>query len=104
MPSSVIGVVALRGEVVQVVDLRARMHLPTTEATRATRIIVLHGDEGRVTGVLVDRVQEVLRVADDDVRPASSKEGSAVSALCVRDEEFVSIIDVDRVLDFESST
>jgi chemotaxis signal transduction protein len=102
VPSSVLGVITLRGEVVQVVDLRMRLGLPASELSRSSRIIVLHGDDGRVTGVLVDVVQAVLRVKEDEIHPAGTSEGSAVDEMCVRGEEFVSIIELDRVLDFDA--
>jgi purine-binding chemotaxis protein CheW len=100
VPTEVRGVIALRGEVVQVVDLRMRLGLPAPEAGRRTRIIVLHGDDDRVTGILVDAVREVVRVPEDDVRPATGAEASAVSELFLAEEDFVSILDLDRVLDF----
>jgi purine-binding chemotaxis protein CheW len=97
VPEAVLGVIALRGEVVQVVDLRMRLDLPHAGPSGTTRVVVLHGEDERVTGVLVDAVQEVLRVAEDSILPAS--DGTHVAELCTRGEEFVSILDLDRVLD-----
>jgi purine-binding chemotaxis protein CheW len=103
MPSWVLGVIALRGEVVQVVDLRMRLGLPSVEPGRRSRIIVLHGDDDRVTGVLVDSVDQVLRVSEEAIRiSTSTSESGAVNEMCVRDEEFISIVDVDRVLDLRA--
>jgi len=103
VPAEVVGVIALRGEVVQVVDLRIYLGLPAQEVGRRTRIIVMHGDDDRVTGVLVDAVREVQRVPEDDVRPASSSEADAVSELFLSGEEFVSILDLDRVLELRGT-
>jgi purine-binding chemotaxis protein CheW len=100
VPREIRGVITLRGEVVQVVDLRMRMGLPTLEAGRRTRIIVLHGDDDRVTGVLVDAVREVMRIPEQDLRPATGGEGDAVTDLFLCDDVFVSIVDLDRVLEF----
>jgi purine-binding chemotaxis protein CheW len=103
VPAWVLGVVALRGEVVQVVDLRMRLGLRTAEIDRRTRIIVLHGDEDRVTGVLVDGVDQVLRVEEDAFRAATSgADSAAVSELCLREGVFVSVLDVDRVLELRA--
>ena len=99
VPGAVVGVISLRGEIVQVVDLRRRLGMPTREPTRTSRIIVLHGDDGAVTGLLVDSVRDVLRITDEDIRPASSGETEAVSSLLVRGEEFVSLLDLDRVME-----
>jgi purine-binding chemotaxis protein CheW len=102
LPSWVLGVVALRGEVVQVVDLRIRLGITARAPTRSARIIVLHGDEDRVTGILVDAVEQVLRVDEQSIQPATSTDSGAVAELCVRDQEFVSIVDVDRVLEIRA--
>ena len=102
VPDPVLGVIALRGEVVQVVDLRMRLNLATSEATRSSRIIVLHGDDDRVTGVLVDAVEAVLRASEDQIHASTSSEGGAVSEMCARGDEFVSILELDRVLDFDA--
>ena len=103
VPSEIRGVIALRGEVVQVVDLRMRLGLPTSEAGRRTRIIVLHGDDNRVTGILVDAVREVVRVSEDDIRPATGREGDSVDELFLSGDDFVSILDLDRVLEFRGA-
>jgi purine-binding chemotaxis protein CheW len=102
VPSWVLGAVALRGEVVQVVDLRQRLGLMTGEPSRRSRIIVLHGDDDRVTGILVDGVEQVLRISEQHISPTASGESEAVIELCERDGDFISIIDVDRVLDLRA--
>jgi purine-binding chemotaxis protein CheW len=99
VPAEVLGVVSLRGEIVEVVDLRVRLGLPSTGPVRRTRIIVLHGDSGRVTGLLVDEVTKVLRVPESDLRPAASNETDVVYALYRREDEFISLMDVNRVLE-----
>jgi purine-binding chemotaxis protein CheW len=99
VPPEVRGVISLRGEIVQVVDLRRRLAMPPSETTRASRIIVIHGEDGDVAGVLVDEVTEVLRVDEDAVQSPPSGESEYVSALCERGGEFVSVMSLDRVLD-----
>ena len=102
VPEWILGAIALRGEIVQVVDLRMRLGLVTSEPTRSTRIVVLHGEDGRDTGVLVDAVREVLRVDAESLRPTPGTDAVAVSELIVNGDEFVSIIEVDRVLEFDA--
>ena len=99
VPDAVRGVISLRGEIVQVLDLRRRLELPPREPTRTSRIVVLHGDDDSVTGLLVDGVREVLRITEADIRPAVAGEAEAVSALLARGDEFVSLLDLERVLD-----
>lgn len=101
VPAVVLGVISIRGEVVEVVDLRRRMRLEPREADRRTRIIVVHGEDGRVTGCMVDRVREVLRVPADSIRPAAEADLDSVSGLCRRGDRFVSMLDLDKVLTIE---
>ena len=103
VPSEIRGVIALRGQVVQVVDLRMRLGLPTPEAGRRTRIVVLHGEDNRVTGILVDAVREVVRVPENDIRPVTGREGDSVFELFLSGDDFVSILDLDRVLEFRGA-
>ena len=98
-PAWLLGVVALRGEVVEVIDLRLRLALPARKSDRSSRIIMLHGDDDRVTGVLVDSVQEVYRVSEEAILPAQGFEAASVLEMCRRGDEFVSILDVDRALE-----
>jgi len=92
------GVIALRGEVVQVVDLRRRLGLEPIDPSRKSRIVVVHQDDGRVTGLLVDAGREVLRVPEDAIGPPAGGESVAVEALCNHGDEFVSLVALDRVL------
>ena len=99
--NAVRGVVSLRGEIVQVLDLRQRLRLPAAEPSRASRIVVVHLEDGRVAGLLVDAVREVMKVDADAVLPPTAGEASAVEALCQRGNTFVSMIDLQRVLEFD---
>ena len=102
VPTEVCGVISLRGEIVEVIDLRRRLDLEPAAPVRSTRIIVVHSENGRVAGILVDAVREVSRVAEGTIRPVSSAEVGSVEALCVRGEEFISLIDLDRVLEIDA--
>jgi purine-binding chemotaxis protein CheW len=98
VPAEVRGVISLRGEIVEVIDLRRRLNRESADPVHSTRIIVVHSEDGRVAGILVDAVCDVTRVSEDAIRPVSSAETGAVESLCVRGEEFVSLIDLDRIL------
>lgn len=100
-PASVRGVVSLRGEILQVIDLRRRLGLPAADADRSrrARIVVLNSEDGQLTGLLVDRVSEVLRVDEEALRPPAGRESDAVVALAPYGERFVSLFDVERLLE-----
>jgi purine-binding chemotaxis protein CheW len=93
----VLGVISLRGEIVEVVDLRRRLGLEAGPPERRSRIIVVRAADGGVAGLLVDAVREVVRVPEEALRAASG-ETEAVEALCERGGAFVSILDLERVL------
>lgn len=66
-PSYVRGVINLRGAVLPVIDLAARLGLPPTEATERSVIIVTQIDN-RTVGLLVDAVSDILTITDDMVQ------------------------------------
>jgi purine-binding chemotaxis protein CheW len=70
-PHYVEGVTNLRGRVIPVIDLRKRLGLPTTTATKATRIAVAEIDGGQI-GMIVDAVVEVLRIPMNSIEPPSA--------------------------------
>lgn len=64
-PSYMLGVINLRGAIMPVLDLRARLDLGATEASsRNVIIVVQHGE--RTAGLLVDAVRETF-VIDESV-------------------------------------
>jgi purine-binding chemotaxis protein CheW len=71
-PDYVRGVINLRGKVIPVLDMRRKFDLPTTEDTNRTCIIVTQIDNGETvltTGIVVDRVSEVLDIAATQIDP-----------------------------------
>ena len=102
VPAEVLGVISLRGEIIQVIDLRRRLGLTPEEAGRRSRIVVLHGEDEIAAGLLVDRVTDVLRVPRSKLRESCRGESEMVAELCASEGRFVSIIDLDRVLDCDT--
>jgi len=104
-PAHVKGVINLRGQVIPVVDLRAKFGMETTEVTEETCIIVVeiaHGDRKFSTGIVVDHVQEVLDIAGEDIEEAPQF-GSAVNTDFILGMGKIGnsvkiLLDIDRVL------
>ncbi len=65
-PAFLKGVINLRGKIVPVVDLRMRMKLDGKEKTKSSRVLITEND-GRLVGLLVDAVSEVLKVNPEAV-------------------------------------
>lgn len=66
VPAHVCGLINLRGHVIPVIDLRVRFSLGTCERTEHSRIIVLNVG-ARTVGILVDAVEEVLRIQANQI-------------------------------------
>ncbi len=80
-PKHVKGVINLRGQVIPVIDLRAKFGMETTDVTEETCIIVVEtsqGDRKFSTGIVVDHVQEVLDIAGENIE-AAPQFGSSVN-------------------------
>src|SRR3954467_5863760 len=80
----VVGLVQIRGQVVPVVDLRARFGLPAIATTLDSRVVVvLH--EGRSIGLLVDSAREVVKLSPDEFKPppevVSEQSGGMVTSV-----------------------
>ena len=70
-PHFVKGVINLRGKVIPVIDLRLKFGMQAIKQTEETCIIVADVD-GVELGIIVDRVLEVLDIAEDDTEDAPS--------------------------------
>jgi purine-binding chemotaxis protein CheW len=69
-PGYVKGVINLRGQVIPVVDLRLKFGMIAADVTDETCIIVVEitqGDRRFQTGIVVDRVKEVLDIAGENI-------------------------------------
>ncbi len=98
VPELVLGVISLRGEVVQVLELARRLGAGGRAPAPGSRIVVLHGEEGPVVGLLVDAVTEVLRLPEDELREPHGDAADCVRAICRRGSRFVSVLDPDSVI------
>lgn len=104
-PRSLRGVLNLRGKVVPVYDLRIPFELPNdANPTRAPSVLMVesrHDSETHVTGLLVDRVSDVLEFAPEEIQPAPQlglgKATPYVRGLIRHQEGFLLVLDVDRV-------
>ncbi len=104
-PAYVKGVINLRGQVIPVIDLRAKFGMETKEVTEETCIIVVEITQGKSkfnTGIVVDRVQEVLDIAGENIEQAPQFDSSVNTDFILgmgKIEETVKILlDIDKVL------
>jgi purine-binding chemotaxis protein CheW len=103
VPAEVLGVISLRGQVIEVLDLRRRLGLASGAVSgRRARIVVAHDGQGRVAGILVDGVDEVATVAEEALCDLPGGSAGAVEGLCRLGGRFVSVVDLDRVMDVDA--
>lgn len=74
-PHFIKGVINLRGVIVPIVDLRLKLGCESAEYTDFTVVIVLNV-RGRVIGVVVDSVSDVLALGADNIKPAPQMSAS----------------------------
>jgi len=77
-PNYIKGVINLRGDIIPVMDLRAKFNLPPVEETDETRIIILKLDEISI-GVIVDQVLQTIQLSETEIENASSLINTAAS-------------------------
>src|SRR5579875_3548526 len=70
-PSTVLGVISVRGKLVTVVDLRRRFRLSEAPFDRKTRVLLADVGTGEQIGLLVDEVQQVWRLAVQEIEPSN---------------------------------
>jgi len=104
-PHHVKGVINLRGQVIPVVDLRAKFGMDTTDVTDQTCIIVVEIAQGQrtfSTGMVVDRVQEVLDIAGEDIEEApqfgAAVETDFILGMGKIGDTVKILLDIDKVL------
>lgn len=95
-PTSIRGVINLRGDVVSVLDLHCLLGLQPTEVSRATRNLILKID-GEHVGVMVDHVSDILAISADAISHRPPNLNQVDRRFCrgvhIRDEAVVVILD-----------
>src|SRR5690554_2344734 len=100
-PDYVLGIINLRGNVVTVVDTRARFGLTQGEITDNTRVVIIESDQ-HVIGMLVDSVAEVvyLKQSEIETAPNVGNEESAkfIQGVCYKNDELLILIELSKLL------
>ena len=100
-PSYMKGVINLRGAVLPIIDLGVRFGLTTSEPTARHVIMVAHIG-GRMVGLLVDAVSDIIQLKDEEIQPtpdvASDHVKSFVKGIFALDGRMLSLIELDRIV------
>jgi purine-binding chemotaxis protein CheW len=99
-PDYVLGVINLRGVVLPVVDLNARLGRARTEANPKHVIVVVRAGD-RTIGLLVDAVSDILTVTSADIQPtpelARDEQSEFIEGIAILDSRMVTILSLERL-------
>lgn len=100
-PDFIKGVVNLRGIIVPIVDMRIKFRLGSADYTAFTVVIILNV-AGRVVGMVVDGVSDVISLGDEQIRPApdfsSSLDVKYITGLGAADQRLLILVDIERLM------
>ena len=100
-PDYVRGVINLRGSVVPIVDLAARLGLGPIQPTERDVIIIAIINR-QVVGLLVEAVFDILSVAVEEIQAtpdvASETVKSFIEGVLTVDDQMLRLVDLERIL------
>lgn len=103
-PHFVMGIINLRGNVVTVIDTRARLGLDARELDDASRIVIIEAGK-HVVGILVDSVAEVIELRLSEVESAPNVGGDEnskyIQGVASVDGELLIMVDLNKLLSEE---
>ena len=100
-PDFIKGVVNLRGIIVPIIDMRIKLNLGTPTYDQFTVVIILN-IRGRVIGMVVDSVSDVITLSPEQIRPAPEM-GTALNTdyligLGTVDQRMLILVDIDKLM------
>jgi len=100
-PDFIKGVINLRGHIVPIVDLRLKLSVGEARYDGSTVVIILN-ILGRVVGVVVDGVSDVIALAEDAVKPApefgSVLDTQYILGLATVEGQLLIITDIEKLM------
>jgi purine-binding chemotaxis protein CheW len=104
-PDYIRGVIHLRGNVVPVVDLSARLSNTICTITKLTCIILVEIDTGSTIqqiGMIVDNVEEIIEISNNDTKPPPGFGGDInvdfIQAMGKIGDNFIILLEVSKIL------
>jgi purine-binding chemotaxis protein CheW len=100
-PDFIKGVVNLRGKIVPIVDLRIKFHFDKVEYNEFTVVIILNLN-GRVVGIVVDGVSDVMALKEDQIRDVpsivTSIDTKYIVGLATIEEQMFILVDIEQLM------
>jgi purine-binding chemotaxis protein CheW len=100
-PAFIKGVINLRGDIVPIVDLRLKFNVGEATYNEFTIVIMLNVAE-RIVGIVVDAVSDVIRLADDEIRPPPefgvAFDSRYLLGLVAIEDHMVILVNIERLI------
>lgn len=107
-PDYIHGVINLRGSVVPVIDLSARLKHRPAEVNKRSCIVLVEvevADSTQLIGMLVDEVREILEIPPENIQPApdfgTDIRTDFIQSMARVDEKFIILLAINKVLSLE---
>ncbi len=99
-PGYMKGVINLRGAVLPIIDLSARLGMPAAVPT-ARHVIIVAQVHRKVVGLLVDAVSDILTVTEDNVQPtpeiASELQRQFARGILAIDKRMICLLELEAI-------
>ena len=100
-PSYIKGVMNLRGTIVPIVELRTKIGMETVDYTAHTVIVVVVV-QGRIMGLVVDSVSDVLNISKQDIQAppefGTKVDVSFLNGIAQYGANLIALLNIDRLL------
>jgi len=101
VPPYIMGVVSLRGRVIPILDLHARLGLSAFSPGKKNRFIIFQVEQSGV-GIIADRINDVVTLSKHQLQPAPAKIKASGSGFIKNigrvGERMLIILDIEKVL------
>ncbi len=100
-PNFMKGVINLRGVIVPIIDMRIKFNLDNVVYDEFTVVIIINV-LGRVIGMVVDGVSDVVTLSSDQIKPApefgSSINSEYITGIGTVNEQMLILTDIERLI------
>lgn len=100
-PAFIKGVINLRGKIVPIVDLRVKFNMGKVEYNEFTIVIILNLG-GRVVGIVVDGVSDVMQLEESQIRAVpdivASIDTRYITGLASVGEKMFILVDIEKLM------
>ncbi len=104
-PDYVMGVICIRDQVLPLLDFTRLLRVEGSSDDAPDEMVILLSFENARLGMVVDGIQEIIRIRDEDILPAphtlSEPEKAHLDGVVIRSDRMVSLIRVMQILDRE---